>query len=61
MTEYTSPFDIKSEKKKINEKAKEITDAKVKKFFIERATKELEEHARMLRKMSNFVSSKNKN
>jgi hypothetical protein len=58
---YDSPFDIKNEKKKINEMAKQISDTKVRKAFAERNMKELESHADMLRKMSKFVNSKNKN
>lgn len=58
---YTSPFNIKEEKKKINEVAKSIQESKVRKAFIEKEMKELEAHAEMLRKMSAFVGSKNKN
>ena len=63
MTEskYASPFNLKEEMKKINERAKHITDAKFKKITIEQDTKELKQHADMLRKMSKFVNSKNKN
>jgi hypothetical protein len=61
MTEFASPFDAKAEKKKINEMAKEITDAGVKKAFIARKMKEIDEHSEMLRKMSAFVNAKNKN
>jgi hypothetical protein len=61
MTEYASPFDLKAEKKKVDAQAKEIQDPKVKKAFIARANKELDEHAQMLRKMSAFVNAKNKN
>ncbi len=61
MSEYANPFNIKDEKKKINEKAKEISDPKTKKAFIEREMKSLEDHATMLRKMSAFVNAKDKN
>jgi len=58
---YASPFNLKEEKKKINERAKHIVDAKFRKATIEQETKELDAHADMLRKMSKFVNSKNKN
>ncbi len=61
MTDYASPFDLKSEMKKINERAKEITDSKARKNMIEQETKELKAHSEMLRKMSAFVNAKNKN
>lgn len=59
--QYASPFDIKEEKKKINERAKTIEDAKVRKAFITHEMKELEDYSQMIRKMSSFVNSKNKN
>jgi phosphoenolpyruvate-protein kinase (PTS system EI component) len=61
MADYASPFNLKQELKKINEKHKHIIDAKFKKIAIEQDTKELKEYAEMLRKMSTFVNSKSKN
>ena len=58
---YESPFDLKNEMKRINEKAKTIEDSKSKKQFVEHETAQLRAHAEMLRKMSQFVNSKNKN
>lgn len=58
---YASPFNLKDEKKKINERAKEIQDPKARKAQVERETRDLEAHAEMLRKMSQFVNAKNKN
>lgn len=60
-TVYASPFNIKEEKKKINERAKEIQDPKARKALVEKETRDLENYSEMLRKMSKFVNSKNKN
>ncbi len=60
-TQYSSPFDLKQEKNKIKEQANAIQDSKEKKAFLENATRDLENHAEMLRKMSKFVNAKNKN
>ena len=61
MANYDSPFDFKKESKKINEMSKGITDGKTRKVYIEQKSKELKDHVDMLRKMSKFVNSKNKN
>jgi len=61
MIDYASPFDQKAELRKISEKAKTITDPKVRKAMVEAETKELQAHAEMLKRMSRFVNAKNKN
>jgi hypothetical protein len=61
MTEYAAPFDYKKELKKINAKAKDISDKKDRKSFIERETVELDAYNAMLRRMSKFVNAKDKN
>lgn len=60
-TQYANPFNLKEEKKRINERSKDIQDPKARKAMIEKETRDLENHADMLRKMSQFVNSKNKN
>lgn len=56
MTDYTSPFDFKAESKRIKELAK--TNGKA---WGEKQMKDLNAHADMLRKMSQFVNAKSKN
>lgn len=58
---YASPFDYKAETKKINERAKSISDTKTRKAVIEQEMKHLKFHADMLKRMSGFVNAKNKN
>jgi len=60
-TRYDSPFNLKEETKKINERAKTIQDPKARKAMVEQETKELKAHADMLHKMSQFVNAKSKN
>jgi hypothetical protein len=60
-TQYASPFNLKEEKNKIKERAKQIQDPKERKAMLEKETRDLDNHAEMLRKMSKFVNSKNKN
>lgn len=59
--EYSTPFNLKEELKKINEKAKLIIDKKIRTAMIEQETKDVQDYSDMLRKMSKFVNAKNKN
>lgn len=61
MTDYASPFDFKAEAKKIKEIGKGMPDKKYGKEWTEKQMKDLNDHAEMLRKMSKFVNSKDKN
>ena len=57
---YTSPFDYKAEVKRINERAKSISDTKTRKIVVEQGMKHLKFHADMLKRMSGFINAKNK-
>ena len=61
MQKYDTPFDMKKEGKKIKEAAKLISDPKLRKAMVEYETRALKTHSDMLRKMSGFVNSKDKN
>ena len=54
-------FNLKEELKKMKASVDLISDPKLKKAFIEQRTMELNNHADMLKRMSGFVNSKNKN
>jgi len=58
---YESPFDLKTEMKKIKAEAKDISDAKAQREFLAREQDACKKHSDMLRKMSSFVNQKNKN
>ena len=58
MTDYASPFDFKTEAKKIKELSKTLPNGKK---WAEDQMKDLNAHAEMLRKMTKFVNSKDKN
>jgi len=54
-------FDLKAVMNEAKIESLKIQDPKTRKAYLETRTREIKEHSDMLRKMSKFVNSKNKN